>query len=219
MKVIVPALRTGKAMVVVNTRGGKCVLNSTPPAFSYSENPEFGELPREGLKTLTRMTAPGLRTLSFAQVVASDDWAQPLDGALAWLRRTNAAGDRVRFTGGSTEFEDACWWHIRDLQIEVTQRAENNQPSRATVSWQLKEAVDVTANLAKARPVPKAPVAQPAKAPVLRTHQVVSGDTLWGIAARYLGNGVRWPEIFQLNAGIIGNPNLIFPGQVFQIPG
>jgi nucleoid-associated protein YgaU len=52
----------------------------------------------------------------------------------------------------------------------------------------------------------------------VRQHRVVRGDTLWGIAARYLGNGVRWPEIFRLNQGQIRNPHWIYPGQVFKIP-
>lgn len=52
--------------------------------------------------------------------------------------------------------------------------------------------------------------------PKQKTHTVVSGDTLWHIAKRYLGNGARYPEIAKLNN--IKNPNLIYPGQVFKIP-
>lgn len=39
------------------------------------------------------------------------------------------------------------------------------------------------------------------------------GDTLWGIAGKYLGNPGRWREIHQQNA-FITNPNLIYPGDV-----
>jgi len=55
--------------------------------------------------------------------------------------------------------------------------------------------------------------------PPPRTHTVVRGDTLWGIAQRYLGAGHRYPEIHAANRDVIGaNPNRIFPGQVFTIP-
>ena len=57
---------------------------------------------------------------------------------------------------------------------------------------------------------------EPAPAPTQRTYTVVPGDTLWGIAVSYYGDGTRYPEIAAANN--IGNPNLIFPGQTFIIP-
>ncbi|RXI38725.1 LysM domain-containing protein [Clostridium tetani] len=58
---------------------------------------------------------------------------------------------------------------------------------------------------------------RPAEKPKVKTHTVVRGDTLWHIAKRYLGNGVRWKEIYNLNNDKIKNPNLIYPGQVFRL--
>ena len=49
------------------------------------------------------------------------------------------------------------------------------------------------------------------------THIFQSGDTLWSLAARYLGAGNRWPEIAQLNG--IGDPNGISNGTPILIPG
>lgn len=51
------------------------------------------------------------------------------------------------------------------------------------------------------------------------THTVVAGDTLWGISSRYLGDGARYMEIYNINTDIIKNPNLIYVGQVLKIPG
>ncbi len=62
----------------------------------------------------------------------------------------------------------------------------------------------------------KAKPPRPVEKPKQKTHTVVSGDTLWHIAKRYLGDGARYPEIAKLNN--IKNPNLIYPGQVFKIP-
>jgi nucleoid-associated protein YgaU len=44
------------------------------------------------------------------------------------------------------------------------------------------------------------------------------GDTLWAIAKRYLGSGLRYTAIFQDNRGKITNPNLIHPQQEVSIP-
>lgn len=56
-------------------------------------------------------------------------------------------------------------------------------------------------------------------APFKSTVSVVRGDTLSGIAQRELGDSRRWREIYRLNETTIGaNPNLIFPGQVLQLP-
>ena len=50
-----------------------------------------------------------------------------------------------------------------------------------------------------------------------KTHTVQSGDTLWGLAKKYYGNGSQYTKIVSANPGI-KNPNLIYPGQVFSIP-
>ncbi len=47
---------------------------------------------------------------------------------------------------------------------------------------------------------------------------VKRGDTLWGIAKRYYGNGRLYTKIFSANRDKIKNPNLIYPGQKFIIP-
>ena len=61
---------------------------------------------------------------------------------------------------------------------------------------------------------------KPAPKPVDNTvtYTVKPGDTLWGIAERFLGKGSRWREIYYANRAIIGaNPNVIRPGQKLTI--
>ena len=48
-----------------------------------------------------------------------------------------------------------------------------------------------------------------------RIHTVVKGDTLWGIAVKYLGNGTRYKEIKTLN-GLTSD--VIYSGQKLKIP-
>lgn len=47
------------------------------------------------------------------------------------------------------------------------------------------------------------------------SYTVQKGDTLWGIAVKKLGNGLRWPEIQKING--MKNTN-IKPGQVLKLP-
>jgi hypothetical protein len=49
-------------------------------------------------------------------------------------------------------------------------------------------------------------------------YTVQAGDTLWAIAQHLYGDGSRWREIYRANRDQIDNPNLIFPGQVLEIP-
>ncbi|MGH6932117.1 MAG: LysM peptidoglycan-binding domain-containing protein [Dongiaceae bacterium] len=47
---------------------------------------------------------------------------------------------------------------------------------------------------------------------------VQPGNSLWRIARRAYGNGLRYTVIYQANQSQIRDPDLIYPGQVFAIP-
>ena len=49
-------------------------------------------------------------------------------------------------------------------------------------------------------------------------HTVEKGDTLWAIAAKTLGNGARYEEIFEANKPMLTHPDKIYPGQMLRIP-
>ncbi len=44
------------------------------------------------------------------------------------------------------------------------------------------------------------------------------GDTLWQISRRVYGQGVRYTTIYLANQQQIQNPDLIEPGQIFDVP-
>ncbi|KUR65799.1 hypothetical protein JM67_03325 [[Arthrobacter] sp. ATCC 21022] len=217
--VLVARATTAHTMVIVKPDGGRVSMYSTPPKFKYSNVARFGEIEREGYKTATRKIGDGLARLSFTSSIYSLDHRESIEHVAAQIAKLGRDGTRVRFNAGSVEFQQAVWWNIKGLDFDVTQLSRGNQASRISVDWELEEAVDVEINISKVVPPPPPP---PAAKPIggnLRQHRVVPGDTLWGIAARYLGNGARWPEIYNMNRGVVGgNPNLIFPGQVFTVP-
>jgi LysM repeat protein len=46
---------------------------------------------------------------------------------------------------------------------------------------------------------------------------VKPGDSLWGIASKFLKDPYRWGELWKLNAEEIKNPQRIYPGQVIAL--
>lgn len=51
------------------------------------------------------------------------------------------------------------------------------------------------------------------------TYVVVKGDCLWNITKDYVGDGSRWPELYQINSDIVGdNPDLIHPDVKLRVP-
>ncbi|WP_143517544.1 transcriptional regulator [Pseudonocardia sp. MH-G8] len=69
--------------------------------------------------------------------------------------------------------------------------------------------------------------AESARSVVVRVPDPVTGvhDSLWRIADRTLGDGARWPEIFEINrdkpqpgGGTFTRPSLIFPGEELVLP-
>ena len=47
---------------------------------------------------------------------------------------------------------------------------------------------------------------------------VQPGNTLWAIAEERYGAGILYVQVFEANADRIRNPDLIYPGQVFELP-
>ncbi len=50
------------------------------------------------------------------------------------------------------------------------------------------------------------------------SHTVVKGDTLWGLSERNYKDPYLWPSLWEVNKSTVTNPDLIFVGQVLNMP-
>jgi LysM repeat protein len=69
-----------------------------------------------------------------------------------------------------------------------------------------------------ATPKPGSPAASVAAVETKEVYTIRRGDTLWAIAKRYLGSGLRYTRIFQDNREVINDPDLILPQQQVKVP-
>ncbi len=132
------------------------------------------------------------------------------------LNRSMPTGRRLFYTNLTVGMED----------YQITDDAEEGFDITVTVS--LKQYRHYGTKTVTIQPAPtpaKTPAAtveQPqretSQAPKQSTYTVKSGDCLWNIAKKYLGDGSRYNEIYNLNKDKIKNPNLIYAGQVLTLP-
>jgi len=81
--------------------------------------------------------------------------------------------------------------------------------------------VDMVDSAGKVQSRVKVPFAQPDFSQVKLTDDAVivqPGNSLWRIARRTYGNGLQYTVIYEANKDRIGDPNLIYPGQIFTVP-
>ena len=99
-----------------------------------------------------------------------------------------------------------------DVNVEIKLKQYRDYGTK-TVNVTIKQDKPV-ATVQNTRPAETSPA--PKVTP--KTHKVVSGDTLWGLAKKYYGDGSKYMKIFNANTGILKNLNLIYVGQVLTIP-
>ena len=67
-------------------------------------------------------------------------------------------------------------------------------------------------------PIPKPDQPNPASKATAQIHEVIAGETLSGIASKYLGTHRRYQELFEANRDLLKSPNAIRVGMKLKIP-
>lgn len=130
---------------------------------------------------------------------------------------------------GLQRFSTNMLVHIDEYTVNEDAENASDLTIDITLSRSVSKEMTVTKVNAPAVPVkpptpPQPPYNPPAPVvntqPAQRTYTIRYGDTLWGIAQRYTGNGARYGEIMAVNTGLpSGNPpNYIYAGQVIVLP-
>lgn len=91
--------------------------------------------------------------------------------------------------------------------------AQVQTPSAAPAPAAPADAQATTAAASEPKTIEQAPLTESRNSVIIRR-----GDTLWQISRRVYGQGVRYTTIYLANAKQIRNPDLIEPGQVFEVP-
>jgi hypothetical protein len=92
--------------------------------------------------------------------------------------------------------------------------APSGPSSAANEDWQV---VAPRVPLSPAQPAGGASKSPEPSTSVVR-HRIVDGDSLEKLAARYLGDRARWPEIFRRNALKLSHPEILPIGVEIEIP-
>lgn len=154
------------------------------------------------------------RALTKAGIGADGIWSSGLPGVTSGVYTLRL--DEVDATGKvlsriETPFK-------REDRAEVAAIAAGAMTKADSLSDSTVESMsDSTA--ASATPDPADKTADTATAaPTIRAVTVQPGNTLWAIARENYGEGILFVRLFEANRDRIRNPDLIYPGQIFEIP-
>ena len=101
--------------------------------------------------------------------------------------------------------------------VEIAVEGDTVKMTGDAASQELKEKIILAAGNVEGIAAVEEEVSVPdAKEPVF--HTVASGDTLWAISSKHLGNGSKYMEIFEANRPMLSDPDKIYPGQMLRIP-
>ena len=132
-------------------------------------------------------------------------------GMYQWALKT-AEG---KFHGTTDERDGKLYFNGTVKSVE-----EKNQiwtALKTVPDWEKDVVADITVSAPASQSAPTTGSGGAAPAPTI-SYTVQSGDTLSGIAKKFLGNANEYMDIFNANRDQLTDPDKIKPGQVLKIP-
>ena len=183
-------------------------LNATGDVVSRAETPFKREAAEELAELMAPETEPEEPSVEVpSQNVAEAPSAQtdaPSSDAPEIAADTDS--DTAPETGSDTASDTSV------TQVEVTVQAEV-----AELNPQDEQSSDGETVATEAQPADTASVLR-TPSQKFRVRTVQPGSTLWAIAKESYGAGIEYFKVFEANKERIRDPDLIYPGQVFEIP-
>lgn len=201
----------------------------TPKNLKWSGSVRYATHERHNTHALTEFTGIDPDRFSFDILLTAEMGVDPLKEVVK-IWNYERDGEALGLVIGGKAY-GKYRWNIKshETKIEYTDKGGDMYAVEVTVELleYLKGADQNTSSAAPAK-APAQPAA-PAQAPAATgtggggggtTYTVKKGDNLWTLAKKFYGSGADYTKIYEANRDTIGkNPNLIYPGQTFTIPG
>ncbi len=186
-------------------RSSRAIAGAREPALraSPAEATDRGGLGWLGLAMLAAL-ALGLVMLLALTVVRLQDHRPPVT--------SKASGERSDAVERETPVQSVA-------RVEGSHEARPVESAVATVPRERAEPRAPTIPGARTEPAVLQAAAVSKEALPCEIHEIRSGETLWGIAGRYLKDPFRWPEIHRRNRDTIDDPDVISPHARLRITG
>ncbi|MYM54221.1 LysM peptidoglycan-binding domain-containing protein [Thalassovita mangrovi] len=126
-------------------------------------------------------------------------------------RATAAIGEAGLWTTRLTDVEPGIYT-LRIDQIDAAGKVT------ARIETPFKREAPEKVAAAEAAQAQQAGADQAGAAAPIRVVTIQPGNTLWAIAREQYGEGLLYVRLFEANRDLIRDPDLIYPGQVFEIP-
>lgn len=196
-------------------------------AISYTASGEVGLSGKAQAHAFLRLYLDGVR-LQDAEASGAGNWnlilADVVPGTYQLrIDQLDASGKVI------ARFETPFLRETREALASASATGSSQSPAGPEALTQGADATAALPHVPEAEAAPAAlaaqsgpAVADPLTAPVVPppvTVTVQPGHTLWAIARGEMGQGIMYVQVYEANRDKIGDPDLIYPGQVFSIPG